>query len=185
MRSEALLPAWLFLGLCAGVSWCQDVASGPSRGDKVPALKVFDATGEHKDKEVDYSAERKDKVTVYAFVKADEWKRPMARFLKGLDGEVKKDFADAYVVAVWLTDEADKTKEYLPKAQTSLSLEKTALTCFPGEKTGPTGWGINADAHLTVVVAVGGKVAAVFGYNTVNETDIKAVREAVEKAARK
>ena len=107
---------------------------------------------------------------------------PVARFLKGLDGAVKKDSEDAYVVAVWLTDDADKTKEFLPKVQESVRYEVTALTLFAGAKEGPKGWNINADAHLTAVVANKGKVAATFGYRSLNETDVPAVKEALEKA---
>src|SRR5262245_46711526 len=94
-----------------------DVTSGPAAGDKVPPLKVFDATGQNKDKDVDYAAERKDKPTVYVFV--HQFNRPTARFMKVLDGVVEKEFTGAYVVAVWLTDTADKTKEYLPRVQES------------------------------------------------------------------
>src|SRR4029077_2960581 len=136
----------------------QDVDSGPEHGKKVPALKVFDATGNSQDKEVDYVAERKDKPTVYVFVQADKWDRPMARFLRKLDEIVLKESQEAYVVAVWLTDDVDKTKAYLPRAQQSLKLQNTALTCFTGEKEGPKDWGINADAHLSAVVAHKGRV---------------------------
>ena len=51
----------------------------------MPPLKVFDATGSYKDQEVDYTAERKDQPTIYIFIQADRWDRPMARFLKKLD----------------------------------------------------------------------------------------------------
>ncbi len=76
-----------------------------------------------------------------------------------MDYAVKKEGEDGYVVVVWLTTDVTKTKEYLPVAQKSFQLQGTALTCFTGEGTGPKGWGINADAHLTAVVASGGKVA--------------------------
>lgn len=160
----------------------QDVQSGPEAGKKVPVLKVFDATGPSKDKEVDYAAERKDKPTVYVFVQADKWDRPMARFLRKLDDGVTKQNADAYVVAVWLTEDVDKTKNYLPVAQQSLKFQNSALTCFTGEKAGPEGWGINADAHLTAVVANKGRVAKTFAYLSINETDAPAVQEALKKA---
>ena len=45
------------------------------------------------------------------------------------------------------------------------------------------GWNVNADAHLTVVVAGKGKVAETLGYRSVNSTDAKGVLEAVKKAA--
>ena len=157
----------------------QDVASGPEPGKKVPGLKVFDATGAQQGKDVDYAGQRKEKPTVYIFVRADKWDRPMARFLKKLDAGVLKETKDAYVVAVWLTADVEKTKAYLPIAQQSLSFENTALTCFTGKKDGPKGWTINADAHLTAVVALKGRVKKVFGYRSVNETDAAGVCKAL------
>jgi hypothetical protein len=175
---------WSFAVVLLAVSpaWSQDVTSGPEKGKAVPPLKVFDVTGPHKDKEVDYAKERGSKATVYVFIPADKWGRPTARFLKQLDEAAAKVGEDAYVVAVWLTDDADKTKAYLPVAQNSLQLQATALTCFTGDKEGPRGWGINADAHATAVVTAKGKVAAVFGYRSVNETAVPAVRDALHKA---
>jgi hypothetical protein len=160
-----------------------DLASGPEKGAKVPELKVYDATGANKEKEVDYAAERKDKPTVYLFIDAEKFDRPMNRFMKTLDGAVKKDFEGAYVVAVWLTGDADKTKEFLPKVQQSVQYEATALTLF-ADKAGPKGWGVNADAHLTAVVANKGKVTATFAYQSLNETDVPKVKEALEKATK-
>jgi hypothetical protein len=56
------------------------------------------------------------------------------------------------------------------------------LVCFTGQKSGPKDWGINTDAHLTAVVANKGRMAKVFGYRSINETDVPAVREALKKA---
>jgi hypothetical protein len=172
---------WSLLAIVVSSAWGQDVASGPAKGEKVPSLKVFDATGEHQGKEADYAAERKDKPTIYLFVQQDKWDRPMARFLKRLDEAVNKAGESSLVVAVWLTDDVDKTKQYLPKAQQSLQFQATALTCYPGGKAGPKDWGVNADAHLTVVAANQQKVLATFGYRSVNETDVPAVLEAFKK----
>jgi hypothetical protein len=160
-----------------------DVESGPEKGSKVPALKVYDATGENKEKTVDYAGLRKDKPTVYLFVAADRFSRPMNRFMKTLDTKVEKELADVYLVAVWLTDDEDKTKELLPRVQTSVNYEKTALTVFKG-KDGPKGWNINSDSHLTVVLAHKGKVTARFGYNSVNDTDVPAVLKELKKVAK-
>jgi hypothetical protein len=160
----------------------QDVSSGPDKDAKVPALKVFDATGPNKDKHVDYAAARKNKPTIYLLIRADKFDRPMNRFMKGLDGQVKKDSEDAYIIAVWLTDDVDKAKERLPAVQQSVQYENTALTIFTDGKDGPENWHPNADAYLTVVLANKGKVAATFGYQSVNETDVKAVRAAFRKS---
>ena len=105
----------------------------------------------------------------------------MARFLKKLDEALPK---DGYVVAVWLTEDTDKTKDYLPLAQQSLKFESTALTFFPGEKAGPNGWGINADNRLTVIVTAKGKIATTFDYQSVNETNVPEVEKALAKAAK-
>jgi hypothetical protein len=172
----------LLAGVLLTAATKQELPSGPESNKKAPALKVFDASGTYQDKEVDYVTERQDKATIYVFVQADKWDRPMARFLRKLDETVVKENDDAYVVAVWLTDDADKTKAYLPRAQQSLSFQHTALTCFTGEKAGPKDWGINADAHLTAVVVHKGRVATTLGYRSLNETDAPTVLKALKKA---
>jgi len=53
---------------------------GRKEGDKVAPLKVYAVTGDPKGKEVDYAGLRKDKPTVYAFVSAKDFGRPMFRF---------------------------------------------------------------------------------------------------------
>jgi hypothetical protein len=161
--------------------WASDVDSGPKKGSKVPALKVYDATGENKGKTVDYAGLRKDTPTVYLFVGEGKFTRPMFRFMKTLDEAIKKELDDVYGVAVWLTDDEEKSKEYLPRISTYF--ETTALAVFKG-KDGPKEWDINSDAHLTVVIAHKGKVTARFGYNSVNETEVPAVLKEVKKVAK-
>jgi len=163
----------------------QDIASGPDKGVKVSAVKVFDVTGAYKDKNVDYAEARKGKPTVYLFINAEKFDRPMNRFMKTLDGVVMKDFEDAYVVAVWVNGDADKVKEMLPRVQQSVQYEATALTLFTGDKEGPKGWHINGDAHLTAVVTNDGKVAAAFGFQSLNETNVPMVKAALASAIKK
>ena len=117
MRATVLLLGSLAL---ASSLRAQDVKSGPDKGAKVAALSVYDATGMYKDKTVDYAAERKDRPTVYLLIQADKFDRPMNRFMKTLDQKVKKDHEGVYVVAVWLTEDLDKTKELLPRVQQSV-----------------------------------------------------------------
>jgi hypothetical protein len=156
-----------------------EVASGPKEGDKVAPLKVYAVTGDPKDKDVDYTDLRKDKPTVYVFVSAKDFDRPMFRYVKKLD----EDLGDqALLVAVWLTDDADQSKEYLPKI--SQNFKGAALTVFGGT-AGPKDWGINNDARLTAVVVHKGKVVKSFGYMSLNETDVPDVVEALKKAMKK
>src|SRR5262249_52050558 len=74
------------------------VESGPSAGGKVEALKAVAATGDNAGKEVDYAAERKEKPTIFAFVRADRWDRPAARFLRALDQALAKDRNDVHII---------------------------------------------------------------------------------------
>jgi hypothetical protein len=163
----------------AGVR-ADDVASGPSVGDKVAPVKVLAVTGDLKDKEVDFSDERKDKPTVYIFV--HEWNRPVGRLLKSIDSEVRKAFEDFHVVAVWLTDDVEKFKHDLPNVQNSLGFEATTLTISADGKAGPNNWGLNEMAHVTVVVAAKGKVVKSLGFVSTTEADARPVFEAIKKA---
>jgi hypothetical protein len=171
------------LAVCFGAAVARaDVESGPAAGEKAAALRVMAVTGDHENKELDYVAERKDKPTVYVFIAADKWDRPVARYLRTLDEKLGKLGGESRAVAVWLTDDANQSKAYLPKAQKSLKLEQTALTVFPGDKSGPDGWGVNPDASVTAVVVQRGKVAASFGYRSVNDTVVPEVEAALKKA---
>ena len=163
-----------------------DVESGPKAGEKVPPLKAFGLVGAVEGKETDYAADRKDAPTVYLFVQSEHFSRPMARFLKTLDGKAREVDDAARVVAVWVGDKETfaKTKERLPLIQMSIKLENTALAAFDGEKAGPDGWGINPDAHLTVVVATKGKVTKALAFVSVNETDVRPVLAAVKAAGK-
>lgn len=162
-----------------------DVESGPKAGEKVAELKVFAVTGPVENKDVDYAAERKDAPTVYLFVQSENWARPVARFMKVLDGKLGETDDKALAVAVWVGGDADKNKEYLPKANQSLKFDKTALTAFTGDKGGPNNWGINSEAHLTAVVVNKGKVVKSFAFVSVNETDVRSVVAELKKAVGK
>ncbi len=177
MTTRLLMVA--ILGAIAAGPARAEVTSGPKAGAKVAILKVYAVSGEPKDKEVDYAALRKDMPTVYVFVSAKDFGRPMFRFIKKLDESLG---ADAMVVAVWLTDDADKSKEYLPKI--SQYFKRTALAVF-GEVAGPKDWAINPDAHLTAVIAHKGRVVKSFAYMSLNETDVPQVVETLKKATEK
>jgi len=172
--------AVVLFGFC--VTARADVTSGPKAGDKVEDFKAFGVTGAIEGKEGSYVQERKDEPTVYVFVQQAHWSRPMARMLKELDAKGKEANDKAAVVAIWLTDRPDAAKEYLPKAQMSLSFVNTSLGVFEGDKSGPTNWGINADAHCTVVVAHKGKVVESIALESVNETDAAKVVDVLKKA---
>lgn len=160
-----------------------DVTSGPKVGEKTEDFKVFGVVGPIEGKEGSYVKERKDDPTVYIFVQNEHFDRPMARFMKTLDGAIKDTDEKAKIVAVWLTEKPDEAKDRLPRINMSVNFANTALTVFTGEKSGPNGWSINTDAHITVVVAAKGKVQASFAFESVNETDVRKVNAALKKAS--
>lgn len=178
-RNSCILVACVALSLAA-VAWA-DVDSGPAVGNPVPELKVYAVTGDQADKEVAISTERADKPTVWMFVPKDKFNRPMARLMKDLDTKLK-DLTDAQIIAVWLTDDQFATKDYLPKAQQSIKLEHSVLSYYQGDPAGPADWGINPDAEVTVVVTGGGKIAATWGFVSVNETVADEIVTALKQA---
>jgi hypothetical protein len=152
-----------------------DVESGPKAGVDVPALKVPMVSGAHEGKDLDIPSDRKADTTVYLFVTSDKFDRPVARFAKTLDGKL----GDAKAYMLWTGGDADKHKDYLPKVQQSLKLEKTDIG-YSVNAT-PEGWGLNSDACLTVVIVKDQKVAKVFAYRSVNEKDADTVVESFKK----
>ena len=162
-----------------------DVESGPKAGAAVAPLKVFAVTGAIEGKEVDYAKERKDEPTIYFFVNAEKFSRPMNKFMLAIDGKLADAGDKAMSVIVWTGGDFEKNKEYMPKLQKSVPYAKSALTVFDGDANGPKDWGLNSAAHLTVVVAKAGKVVKTFAYESVNDTDVKDVLEVLKKATAK
>ncbi len=171
-----LLIASLFLAsVCISTTLADDIASGPKVGDKVEGFKADGVVGSVEGKEVDYLAERKGELTVFVFISQANFGRPAYRFLKALDDGLPEKSAG---VAIWLNDKKDDAKDYLTRASKSLNFGKISCGAF-GDTAGPKNWGINSDAHMTVVVTKEGKATHVFAYKVVNETDAKKVLEAI------
>jgi hypothetical protein len=175
MRSRQIGAALVWTFALTSGALRAEVQSGLQVGSKVEPLKAIAVTGESAGKEIDFAAERKEKPTIFVFIQAENWDRPMARFLRTLDQALAKDRNEVRIIAVWLTDDVAKAKDYLPKAQESLKLSQTTFAVYDGDKNGPGGWGINPDAHCTALVVQDQKVSASFGFRSLNETDAPAV----------
>lgn len=167
MKACAALSAMLVLAGAIAVR--ADIQSGPDLNEKLPPLKVYVATGEHAEKTLDIAAERKEKPTIYVLIQAEHWARPLGSYLRRLDTEIAKKGDDVHIVAVWLTADEEKTKEYLPIARNAMKTKETTFVVYP-DVNGPDGWGINTTAHVTTVVAAKGKPIARFGHISVNAT---------------
>ena len=160
-----------------------DVESGPKAGEKVGELKVSVVVGEKEGKDLDYAAERKEEPTIYLFVNAEKFSRPMARFMKKIDEKIGDVNDKAEAVAVVVGGDVTMWKDRLPKIQMSLKFVKTSMSVHDGAE--PKGWGINSDAHITAVVVAKGKVVKSFAFVSVNEKDEEAVMEAFANAVKK
>lgn len=167
--------------MVAGVAWA-DVESGPAPGATVPPAKLLVLGEQEAYDEKEIVAERGEKLTVYVFVQATEWSRPMSRYLRGLDELLRPIDAEARVVAIWLTANVDETKNYLPRARQSLKFESTTLAVHPGDTLGPADWNVNTRASLTAVVTRGRKVVKSFAYVSLNETDLPPVKKTLEES---
>ena len=177
---KCALAAFLFLVMAS--TSLADVESGPALKSAVPSLEALAATGASAGKVVFFATERAKKPTIYVFIRHDQWSRPMARFLKGID-KAAKNAGSAAVVNVWLTDEPEALKTQLPKVQESLKFEASTLAIYEKGKGAPNDWAINGDAHATVIIAADGKVTKTYGFVSVNETlvedVVKSLREAI------
>lgn len=155
-----------------------EIPSGPEAGSALKPLQVAVAVGEKLGETIDAVKDRDAKPTIYVFVRADQFDRPMARVLKGIDDAFANGFdaaPDAALVAVWITETPEKSRDYLPLAQQSLKLQRTRWTVFEGGKNGPEGWSLNDSAGLTAVVARDGKVLKSTGYSSWNERDARSL----------
>lgn len=158
--------------------------SGPPVGSKAEPLRAFVTVGDKAGEAPDLASDRGGKPTVYVFVQADRWDRPMARFVRALDQAVAQGgegLDEAEMVAVWLTDDAPTAKEYQPRGQMSLNLTRTRWAVFEGGRLGPSGWAINPEAFLTVVAVRDGKVAGRSGFISVGEEDVPGVMKWLAK----
>lgn len=153
------------------------LSSGPSAGKEPAELKVHAVTGDDAGQEVIVTAKRASQPTIYCFVQADKFDRPVGRFLKVLDQELAKNRTDVAVYAVWLSDQPEEAKEYLARVDMSLQLTQTVWAVFPGDKNGPAGWDLSPRAHLTAVIVENGRVSASEGFVSLNETNVPAIVE--------
>jgi hypothetical protein len=162
---------------------------GPKAGAAVPKLPALAVTDKVAEKETDLADERKDEPTVYVFVNADHFKdtnipygRPAHRFVKTLD-EKMADVTGAKAVVVWVGGEADKNKEYAPKVAKYYANSLVGVSS--ADANGPKDWGLTSTSMITAVVAHKGKVVKAWAIDSVNETDVKPVEEALKKATEK
>lgn len=162
----------------SNASWA--VESGPEAGTAIPKLPLLVLQDDNTFSERDVAADRKDKLSVYAFIQATEWSRPMARFVRGVDEALTEVGGDAHMTAIWLTDDQEESKRYVPRGRDALKLKATTFAVYAGDKQGPNDWNVNRRAFITIVVACDAKTVKSFAFVSVNETDVPAVSKVLQ-----
>ena len=167
--------------LVASIASAESAPSGPKPGAPAPVFKAFDATGEHEGEVADFGGDARKTPIVYVFIQAEKWDRPTARYLKKLDEAVAALGEDHAIVAVWLTDDQPRTREYLPVASNALQLSRTTFAAFDGDRFGPRDWALDGENRLTAIAVRDGKVVAGRGYRLINETDVAEILKSIKK----
>lgn len=160
-----------------------EVNAGPETGKAVPSLKAIQISGDQQGKTLDWSDASKSQPTVFVFVRSDKWDRPVARTLKQIDAAVndlRKGEPKVHVCIVWISKDAEKAKEYLPKAQQSIKLQASSWNHFDGEVYDVTGWQLSGDGALNIVIAKEGKVIWGKGYTNPHDSIARKVTQAFQ-----
>jgi hypothetical protein len=169
----------LLVAIGASASGLADgVKSGPANGETVRALPVYLVTGDAASRTVDLAAERGKQPTVYLFIRADAWGRPMARVLRGLDEKLAVAPPQAEVIAVWVGGNAAEAKETLPRARLALNLKATRYAVDETGAEGPEGWRVSSAADVTAVATRDGRVVASLGFTGVDGSEAARILEA-------
>lgn len=142
----------------------------------VPPLEVVVCVGEKAGEKSELTSRRGKKPTIYMFIQAEHWDRPIARLVRGLDIGVADKITDGGLVLVWLSNnEVERFREHLPRVQQSLKLSMTTYSVWPGDPFGPAAWAINRDDHVTAITANDGKIIARHAFRSTNEGDVNKI----------
>ena len=162
----------LFLASLTSALLGQELTSGTPVGKPIPILETVVCVGENEGQKQELTAKRLGKPTIYVFIQADHWDRPIARLLRDLDQKTKERLTDGTVLAVWLSNqEVDRFREHLPRVQQSLKLVMTTYTVWPGDPFGPPAWSINRDDHVTLITVKDAKTLGRHSFESIYESD--------------
>lgn len=150
--------------------------SGPQKGEKTPAFKVFDVGSRQ---EADYIADGKGAPCVLIFI--HELTRPGGALMRALDeyGQIKQG-RGLRTQFISLSEDRDGAERHLPVVIKSLNL-KCPLGISVDGKEGPGAYGLNREVMLTILVARDNKVAANFAIVSPNETDAPKIKAAIDE----
>lgn len=151
----------------------KEIVSGPELNKPVPSLKTLQVVGDHADKEVDWKELTEKKPTLLVFVRSDKWDRPVARVLKQVDDALiaaRKDYPDVHIGIIWISKDAERAKEYLPKVQLSIKLQASSWNFFNGEVYDAAGWQLSGDGAINIVLVKEGKSTWGRAFDTMQES---------------
>ena len=161
-----------------------DFPSGPQVGDKLPPCKIQAFSGPDAGKEVELVKQIKGAPALVVFV--HKITRPALKLMRPIDKaaaeqiEAKK----LHGQIVWLSEDKEKTEEYLKRAKDSLNLQTPIGICLDG-KDGPAAYGLNDKVTLTILLIKDVKVVGNFALADPNETDARKILPALKKLVTK
>ena len=171
--------ASLVCALTLAAAYAQDsFPSGPPVGEKLSEFKALSFWGPDAGKEVQLLKEGTGP-TLVVFV--HQLTRPAFQFIRPVDkyaAELAEDKLKTHLV--WLTDDKDKTEQFLNRAKNSLKLESPVSICLDG-KDGPPAYGLNDKVTLTVLLSKDNKVVANFSLVDPSGRDSEKVKAAMAK----
>jgi hypothetical protein len=169
-----------FAALVLAAAAQDDKFSGPQKGEKTAAFKVFDVGSRS---EMDYVDQAKGAPMLIVFI--HELSRPGAALMRALDevGQIKQ-VRGLRACFVSLTEDRDGAERHLPQVVKALNLRCPIGISLDG-KEGPGAYGLNREVMLTILVARDNKVTANFAIVSPNETDAPRIKAAVDEILKK
>lgn len=169
-----------FAGVVAALVGLASVVSGPQKGDPLPEAK---AKGQYEPIEAkEFSLLDKAKTEPSLLVFVQKLTRPTFRLIRKLD-EFAAENATLNAQFVWVSDDLEKTEEFLKRAKPSLAMRSPVSVAI--DKNGPASYGFNDQAGITILVVEKGVVTANFAFADPNETDARPILETVRKTLAK
>jgi hypothetical protein len=150
----------LAAGTLTGGNQATDIFSGPQKGEPLAEFTIAGALGAQNGKDFNPVASAKGKPLLLIFV--HEVNRPsvgMARLLG--DYAAKRRSDGLHGAVVFLTDDPEKTEEWIKRASGALPKE-VPLGIFRDGLEGPGEYGLNRKVTMTILLANEGKVTANF-----------------------
>lgn len=154
-------------------------SSGPKVGEKLSSFKVLALSGPQAGKDIELVEAGAKGPTLLIFV--HYFDRPAFRCLKPVDiyaGQLAEHKLTTHII--WLSDDLEKTRQFLERAKNSLNL-RSAVGISRDGPNGPKAYALSDRVTYSILLAQEGKVVANLALVGANDTDAPRVLAAIAK----